>query len=88
MKQLILLCLLATVCFTTNAQTTPETIIKKFFAEYEKNAGKALDELYATNPWTSRIKDGIENLKKEVNGYTVDYVGKYYGYEPIVKKQF
>ena len=36
----------------------------------------------------TRIKDGIETVKQEVNKYTIDYVGKYYGYELITKKQF
>ncbi|MFT3796506.1 hypothetical protein [Flavobacterium sp.] len=44
--------------------------------------------MYATNPWTSRIKDGIEQIKNEVGKYTIDYIGKYYGNELIAKKQF
>ena len=87
MKKTLLITLFSILSFSTFGQSHPEEIIKKFFDTYGKNSNKAIDELYATNPWTSRLKDGIENMKKEVNGYTVDYVGKYYGYESITKKQ-
>jgi len=69
------------------AQSTPDELITKFFEGYNKDSGKAIDDLYATNAWTSRIKEGIDGIKKELNGYTVDYVGKYYGYELITKRQ-
>ena len=69
-------------------QNKSEDIINNFFKEYSKSPTKAVDEMYATNPWTSRIRDGIEEIKNEVSKYTIDYVGKYYGNELIVKKQF
>ena len=80
--------LLTVLSFTTYSQNLPDEIIKKFFNEYPKNSDKAIDDIYATNIWTTRIKDGIENIKKEINSYTIDYVGKYYGYELIARKQF
>lgn len=88
MKKLLLITLLTIISLMSFGQASPEDLIKTFFNEYNKNSNKAIDELYSTNPWTSRIRDGIENMKKEVNSYTVDYVGKYYGYEIITKKQF
>ncbi|BBE19777.1 hypothetical protein AQPE_3965 [Aquipluma nitroreducens] len=88
MKKTILIIFVTIISLTTFAQSSSDELINKFFDEYPKDSGKALDELYATNPWTTRIKDAIDNLKKEVSSYTVDYVGKYYGYEPIIKKQF
>ena len=69
-------------------QTKPEDIINNFFKEYSKNPAKAVEEIYATNPWNSRIRDGVESIKNEVSKYNIDYVGKYYGNEVIVKKQF
>ncbi len=72
----------------TFLSSTPGELIKKFFTEYPKNSSKAIDDLYATNPWTVRIKDAIENIKKEVSSYNVDYVGEYYGSELITQKQF
>ncbi len=47
-----------------------------------------MEEIYETNPWSMRIKDGIETMKNEVNKYTEDYVGKYYGYEAITKNNW
>ena len=87
MKRTLIITLLSILSFSTFGQGHPEEIIKKFFDTYGKNSNEAIDELYATNPWATRLKDGIENMKKEVSGYTVDYVGEYYGYEPITKKQ-
>ncbi len=87
MKKQLLFALLFTVSMTAFGQNSPEDIINQFFKEYSQNTSKAIDDIYSTNPWTIRIKDAIENLKKEVNGYTVDYVGKFYGYEPITVKQ-
>lgn len=88
MKKLLLLSLFFTLSMNTFAQASPQEIINIFFKVYVNNTSKAIDDIYSTNPWTIRIKDAIENMKKEVNGYTTDYVGKYYGYEVITKKQF
>ncbi len=88
MKKIFLITIATFFISNIFAQTAPEEIIKSFFTTYPKNTNKAIDDLYATNPWTVRIKEGIDNIKKEINGYTVDYVGKYYGYELITRKQF
>lgn len=88
MKKLFILATVTLFSFTAFGQSNPEDIINTFFKEYAKTPSKAVEDIYATNPWTSRIKDGIETMKQEVNKYTVDYVGKYYGYELITKKQF
>jgi len=88
MKNLIVLALLLSTSIASYSQNSPDEIINKFFIEYSKNPSKAVEDIYATNPWTTRIKDGIETMKNEVNSYTVDYVGKYYGKELITKKQF
>ncbi len=88
MKKAIFISVAILFSFTSFAQSSSDELIMKFFKEFPNNSGKAIDELYGTNPWTTRIKDAIDNLKKEVSGYTVDYVGKYYGYETIIKKQF
>ncbi|OFY86856.1 MAG: hypothetical protein A3F72_21175 [Bacteroidetes bacterium RIFCSPLOWO2_12_FULL_35_15] len=88
MKKIILFASITLLSLTICGQSNPEDVINSFFKEYAKNPSKAVEEIYATNPWTARIKDGIETMKNEVNKYTVDYVGKYYGYELITKKQF
>ena len=88
MKKLILLAFVIMFSLATFGQTNPEALINTFFKEYSNSPSKAVEDIYATNPWTSRIKDGIESIKNEVNKYTIDYVGKYYGYELITKKQF
>ncbi len=87
MKKIILFAFTLVLTAKLSAQSTPEDILTPFFKEYAKNPAKAVDEIYATNPWTIRIKDGIETMKNEVNKYTVEYVGKYWGYELITKKQ-
>lgn len=88
MGKIIFVVILVSIMTTSYGQNSPDEIIKKFFIEYSKNPSNAVEEIYGTNSWTGRIKDGIENMKKEVNSYTVDYVGKYYGNELITKKQF
>ena len=86
MKKILILLLISTwgTCF---AQSSPQDLIDDFFVTYEKDAGKAVKELYATNKWTERVKDDIENIVNMVNGFTADYMGKYYGYERIIIKK-
>jgi hypothetical protein len=88
MKKSILTFAISLLSLIIYAQKSPEALISDFFTEYATNTNKAIDDLYSTNSWSSRIKDGIDNLKKEINGYSPDYMGKYYGYELITKKQF
>lgn len=83
-KFIILLILAAT---TTYSQNSSDDIIKDFFTEYSNKPALAIEKIYQTSIWTSRLKEGIEQMKNEVNRYTVDYIGKYYGQELIVKKQ-
>ncbi|MGQ8336152.1 hypothetical protein ACUNWD_06335 [Sunxiuqinia sp. A32] len=71
-----------------NAQETPDLIIANFFKTYKvEGSSKALDDLYATNPWTSRIQDAINNVKNQLGRFDEELVGKYYGYEEIVSKK-
>ncbi|TDU34492.1 hypothetical protein BXY82_2817 [Gelidibacter sediminis] len=70
------------------AQSSPQKLIDTFFATYEKDAGKAVKDLYATNRWTERIKDDIDKIIGTVNGFTDNYMGQYYGHELITKKKF
>lgn len=69
------------------AQTNPDDLIKKFFDEYKTSPALAIDNIYLTNSWTSRAKDAIDQMKNEVNKYTIDYMGKYYGYVLITQKK-
>ena len=53
-----------TISLSANSQNTPESIIEKFFDNYKnKGAELAVEEMYATNPWTIRVKDAINNRK-------------------------
>lgn len=88
LKKISLLIFLSTVYTVSIAQTTPDNLLKKFFTEYSKQPSVAVENLYLSNPWAARTKDAIEQMKNEVNRYTIDYVGPYYGNELITKKQF
>ena len=70
------------------AQKTPQDLINGFFSSYEKDPGKAVKEMYKTNVWMERIKDDIDNIANKLNGFTIDYIGKYYGYELITSQKF
>lgn len=88
MKTLYLLFVGVVLSQFTYGQSNPEELIMSFFKEYQKNPTKAVGDIYGTNPWISRNKDAVESVKNEVNRYNTDFVGKYYGYEPITRKQF
>jgi hypothetical protein len=87
MKKLLIV-LMISISGNLLAQSSPQDLIDTFFATYEKDAGKAVKELYATNKWTERIKDDIDKIVGTVNGFTESYMGKYYGYEIITNKKF
>ncbi len=88
MKKLFFIVFVTITSLSTYGQGAPEDLLSTFFDEYTRNPSKAVEDIYATNPWSTRIRDGIESLKKEVNSYNLDYMGKYYGHELITKKQF
>lgn len=87
MKKLLIVLLIST-SGTLFAQSSPQDLLDNFFTTYEKDAGKAVKELYATNKWTERKQDDIEKVISTVNGFTESYMGKYYGYEIITNKKF
>ncbi|WP_282111569.1 hypothetical protein [Maribacter stanieri] len=84
----LLIVLMISISGSVFAQSTPQDLIDTFFATYEKDAGKAVKELYATNKWTERIKDDIDKVIGTVNGFTESYMGEYHGYEIITTKKF
>ena len=74
--------------FQLQAQESPEVIINAFFKNYEeKGASEAVDKLYATNPWTTRIQDAINNVKTQFERFDKELVGEYYGYEKLTEKK-
>lgn len=87
LKKIIYLLLLSFFAQYSYAQDNPETLVAKFFKEYPKGPAKAVENLYSTNPWVLRNRDAVDQLKGEIAKLTPDYVGKYYGYELIVKRQ-
>lgn len=69
------------------AQDSPEKLIEEFFENYEKKGSDAaIDEIYKSNPWTSRIQDGIDNIKVQFSRFDTELVGEYYGYELLTTK--
>lgn len=84
----ILFIILISISGNLFAQSEPQNLLNIFFKAYEKDAGKAVKELYATNKWTERAKDDIEKIVGIVNGFTESYMGKYNGYEIITTKKF
>lgn len=87
MKNILIIIMLAAT-YTLKAQSSPQKLIDTFFATYANEPGKAVKDLYATNVWTLRNQDDIDKVIGTVNGFTEDYVGKYYGYELITTKKF
>lgn len=87
MKRLLFI-LLISISGNIFAQSEPQKLIDSFFKTYEKDAGKAVQDLYATNKWTEIVKDDIENVVETVNKFTESYMGKYNGYEIITTKKF
>ncbi|MFY0601404.1 MAG: hypothetical protein JXR03_17145 [Cyclobacteriaceae bacterium] len=80
--------LIAFNTFNSVAQDNGQSLIDDFFSDYEnKGVEVAVDKLYKTNPWTTRIQDAINNVKTQLSRYNEELVGKYYGHEPIVTKQ-
>ena len=69
------------------AQQTPESLLKQFFKTYKTQREKAVKDLYATNPWTNNIQADVDKLINVVKGLTPDFVGQYYGYDLLNKKE-
>ena len=70
------------------AQSTPEEISNKFFDIYKKDSfDKGLDYLFSTNKYSADYKDGLVNVKQEVDN-TIAKIGQFYGYELISSKAY
>lgn len=87
MKKIIVILLLVQHSIFASGQTSIDTLINDFFKTYQIDRVKAIDDLYKTNPWSTKITDGILSLKKEVMSYDNDYMGKYYGHELLIFKK-
>ncbi|MCP9768094.1 hypothetical protein EGI22_09225 [Lacihabitans sp. LS3-19] len=69
------------------AQSSPKSTADKFFKEYQSiGVSKSIDNLYATNKWMELSTEAISGLKNQLEGLTLDFVGKFYGYE-LIKEQ-
>lgn len=87
MKTLLVLILLLTT-FASNAQTNPKATADKFFKEYQTiGVAKSIDNLYATNKWMELSAEAVASLKTQLDGLTIDFVGKFYGYELIKERK-
>jgi hypothetical protein len=70
----------------TFGQLTSQSLVDKFFNDYQNKGAKiAVEELYKTNIWTTRIKDKVDDIKNKLESYNEELVGKYYGYVFIDK---
>jgi len=66
---------------STFGQSTAQSLIEKFFNDYENKGAKlAVEELYKTNVWTSRIQDQVDDIKNKLSNFNEDLVGKYHGH--------
>ncbi|GLB47811.1 hypothetical protein [Neptunitalea lumnitzerae] len=83
-KILLILCLLSTAYIST-AQTSPEELTKVFFEKYKKSPSEALDYLFGTNPYMTKNKDAVTNLKEQLQ-QSIPLFGKYVGYEKLKEK--
>jgi len=87
-KLIIITLIVAVSTIEIKAQESVESIIETFFENYEKKGAEfCIDELYKTNPWTTRIEDAVNNIKTQLARFNEELVGPYYGYEKILKKQ-
>lgn len=86
MKNLTIITFLLVISFSGYSQENPDEIIKRFFDTFQRDTDKAVDDIYATNQWTSEMRDAINNLKKIVKNYQND-MGKYYGSDLITKQK-
>lgn len=90
MKTLIINSLaLALFLISPNAfgQVTPKSTAEKFFKEYQTlGVAKSIDNLYASNKWMEFSTEAVAGLKTQLDGLTLDFVGKFYGYE-LAKEQ-
>ncbi len=87
MKKLLFIALIG-ISVNMDAQKTPQNLIDDFFSTYENDPGMAIRNIYKTNVWMIRIQDDIDQVVNTVNGFTIDYMGEYYGYELITTKKF
>jgi hypothetical protein len=85
MKNLVVL-LFIVINWQLQAQNSPEIIIDNFFETFKTQKEKAIRDLYDTNPWAKKAQPNIDNLIKVVNGLTLEFIGQYYGYELLDKK--
>ena len=86
MKKNLCLTFLLILSISGYSQENPDDIIKRFFETFQSNTDKALDDIYATNVWTSEMKDAINSMKKTIKNYPTE-MGKYYGSDFITKQK-
>ena len=79
--------LFLSLTLTSMAQSSPKSSADKFFKEYQNlGVSKSIDNLYASNKWMELSSEAISGLKKQLEGLTLDFVGKFHGYE-LIKEQ-
>lgn len=64
------------------AQKTPEDILQPFFNTFAQSPDKAIDYIFATNPYINQHQKGIEKIKERLNT-SRKLLGDYYGQELI-----
>ncbi len=87
MKKIVFLAAMVLTVPALYAQEAPEKVIEKFFQDYRKgDPAQALDNLYRHMPWSDRIRDELDKMRSQFTGLQ-SLVGKYYGYDFVVKKE-
>lgn len=70
----------------SNAQSSPEQIIDKFFDVYKKeDSSKAIDYLFSNNQFSVEIADGLDDVKRQLKKQ-IDADGKFYGRDLLSKR--
>jgi hypothetical protein len=70
-----------------SAQVNPKGVADKFFKDYQSlGVSNSIDNLYASNKWMELSAEAVGALKTQLEGLTLDFVGKFYGYE-LIKEQ-
>lgn len=81
---LILGVLLATNVFAYDG--TPQQQVDAFFSDLERDSGRAVDQLYASNPIMKHKAQELTIMKGHLS-QTASLFGDYLGYETVVAEQ-
>ena len=83
MKKVFLLFFTVCLVFPSVAQNnSPKSMVKNFFAIYEKDPMKAIDNLFATNKWIDPESNMVKEIKSNLET-NVPRLGQYLGHRML-----